>query len=162
MLHQLLLPKRAHQCAACGLSFAVGSYLTSCLKEGEKETYERKDLCSSCVSQELLSQEWVAVWRSPVPPPQSKPKKNEVMSGRERALALLRGLCEKNEVEKAYLLALYLERRKVLQKVTGRRGDLILYRLIAGEQLYVVPKLERLNDREKKEKELLEALFATR
>jgi len=140
------IPKRAPCCTKNGEPLLQGCHYYSVLTRGEEEgTYLRQDYCEPCWQQMELRHG--SSWRSIVPPTKSVselPKQRD-----ERALYLLketlRDLDRSGAVAEAFVLALYLARRRriVLRQEMAREGKLPLsiYEVIETEEMIGVPKM---------------------
>lgn len=118
ILPRIDFPKRQAQCSADGHIFLTGEKYHTLVFYAEKG-WQRKDLCVNC---------WTQLQQEPSPAPQcswqssiaEKPKKEEPPKHKdERALALFKeksiDLTQESSQE-AYVLALYLARKKILLK----------------------------------------------
>jgi hypothetical protein len=117
------IKERGHACQACQAPFADGQTYVSRLTFGEAG-YERGDYCVGCWSKLEPSDRVVSLWKSVYeapPPPAPEPLP------RETAESLLRGLIARggeSHVNSMYILALMLERRRLLiEKETRTRPD---------------------------------------
>ncbi len=117
------IKERAHACTACNAPFADGQTYVARLLFCETG-YERSDYCVGCWSKLEPSERIVSLWKSvylapPPPPPEPLPK--------ETAESLLRALIEKGgeqHINSIYILALMLERRRLLvEKETRSRPE---------------------------------------
>src|SRR3954470_19322544 len=112
------IQSRAHQCQACGKQFTDKEVYHTLLFD-EKSDFQRSDICQACWEKQYAegSKErkgfisyWHGVYHAPAPP--SDPIK------RETAETLLRKLIELNDpqhVPTAYILAVMLERKRLLK-----------------------------------------------
>lgn len=136
---QIKIPKRSSHCAVCGSLLEPGAAFTSLVAEGENE-WERKDFHDSCWTG---GEKGGMHWSSKVPEasPQEAPpeltRDEKGLKGLKECLA-----SEGKEFEaQAYVLALYLTRRKqlVLRKhVRRKKGLFLVYEDAGGEETYVV------------------------
>lgn len=102
----------------------------------EEENFVREDLCEACSREE---EGCIGSWRSVYP---KKEKKQGSLVGTDEFMALLSGAVEKEESERAYPLALYLQRRGVLERVkTLKRkgGDVALFEALESGECFQVP-----------------------
>jgi hypothetical protein len=138
------IPKRARICKQCEQAFAPGVGYHSVLGDGEEEgDTVRSDFCDSC---------WEAVhdgiphhtkWRGVMP---KKKEKLPPLNRDDQAFALLREALESDDSssrDEAFVLALYLQRRKVLalrDTVTNEDGAYSLYEVHDTGVVVSVPK----------------------
>jgi hypothetical protein len=138
MVHKI--PARHRACAKCGERFSPGQPMISVLSLSLSEEYVRSDFCDRCWQRAEADETLQGVWRSYFPaPPQET---DSAAAEDQRILALL--LDGPNEPLKAYVLALYLVRRGVLQRVrhpAGARGRTLLYEVVATGECVEVPQL---------------------
>ncbi len=134
---------RSHQCSQCGTGFADKSpYRTVLTVEGEG--YKRRDLCPNCWQQvsaandnSVVSQ-WQGIYKAPAPPPPEPIAKNT-------AEAKLRELIASNDPAHAgvrYILAVMLERKKVLRHRDTLRQDgqeLLVYEHAESGEMFTLP-----------------------
>jgi hypothetical protein len=138
------IKSRAHACAHTGRPFADGEqFYTALFAEPGEGEFARQDY--SAEAWEALRGElqpfsfWKSVYEAP-PPPEEKP----TLAAREGPEALLRRLVEENEphTENArYLLAVMLERRKVLRPTDTRRAGerkLLIYEHARSGEVFIV------------------------
>lgn len=131
---QIVIPKRGASCSICQISFASGQEIQSQLLEKE-EGWLRQDSCSGCFSPIPKA----VVWKHTIG---LEEKKSPETSGRiEKMVILLQKLIEspsQEEHEEAFLLALYLVRKKVLV----HRTKMGLYENLETGEMYLIPKLD--------------------
>ncbi len=134
---------RSEQCAQCQAPFADNEAFMSRLVYDENDGYGREDYCQSCWSQvaaEPALSRWQSVFRLPPPPPPETVK-------RESAESLLRKLVAGDEVEThantVYILAVMLERRRLLvEKDVQFREDGLkvrIYEYRKTNETFVIP-----------------------
>jgi len=147
ILTKLDIPKRQQQCSGGRHPFQPGdkSYTLVSL---EAEGWRRQDLCETCwneLKSRGLPAQTKSYWHSRIPlkqPEEALPKHKE-----ERALVLLkRALLENSPTtqREAFILALYLARKKYLQfrQELEQLGDTIyLYEVAATEELLPIKKM---------------------
>ena len=135
---------RNEHCVRCEKSFGDGEPFISRLLFGE-EGYERGDYCRECwqaVADEPALSTWQSVFHLPPPPPPETVK-------RETAESLLRKLMAEDQTEHAntiYILAVMLERRRLLvEKDIHVREDglkLRIYEYHKTNETFVIPDPE--------------------
>lgn len=144
------IPRRAAICANDGSPLLKGKEYFSMLVEGAKEgTLERRDYCYECGMQLLKSKAFenaVSYWKSAIPAkkePSDLPKEREA-----QAFLLLKevlGSKEPTAISQAFVLALYLARRRRLilrQEITLADGQpALVYEATATEEMLCVPKI---------------------
>ncbi len=152
---QLEIPRRASRCAKGGEEFIPGMDYFSCVTEAENGTFARQDYCPACWKEgEGEVAEGRLYWKSRVPS-----KKEESASAASRLQHLNRDekilyllgealLSESRESkEEAFVLALYLARRRFLllrrELVDkGKEQTVNLYEVAATEEMIAVPKIK--------------------
>ena len=158
-LLDLTIPKRATGCTGCEKEFVAGDPVFSLLREGAEVV--REDRCAACWEGVAEGEEIWSIWQGRVPAEKKNRPKEMHLSGRERALALLRQLLDKGALARAYVLALYLERRGVLtrcKELKRKSGRVRLYEVVAtGEAIYV-PRQDFVPEQERMQEELLRDL----
>ena len=140
-LFQIEIPKRGSHCSSCNSLLEpeteYGSVITSA------DGMVRKDYCSSCCEQ---TEGGLAHWRGVVP---KRMKEEPLPKDREeRALVLLKRMLGDEEAShaEAFVLALYLHRKKMLhlrQEMTRDEGQVyFLYEVVDTEEMLAVPKVK--------------------
>lgn len=131
----LFVPRRSSYCTSCEKRFTGGEPLLTLLKEGKDESFTREDLCESCAKG---VDEALGYWRSTFP---EKGKQRLSLTGIERFLMLFKEALKEGQ-EKAYPLALYLQRRGLLQKrktLKRKNGDVALFEMAESGECFQVP-----------------------
>jgi hypothetical protein len=140
------IQSRAHQCMDCGRSFQDKETYRTLLLD-EKQAYVRKDVCEGCWKDQYSqgAQErkgFVSCWQGVYEvPPAAPPEPIQ----KETAESLLRKLIERNEPQyaaAAFILAVMLERKRVLKvkeqlRDGGRR--VFLYEQPKTGDLFTIP-----------------------
>ncbi len=115
--------------------------------------YHRRDLCPNCfavISRDGIASYWQGEYKAPPPPPVEAIQK-------DTAESLLRKLCESNDPSQGasrYILAVMLERKKVLRHRDTLKGDddreLLVYEHAQTGETITVPdpqlRLDQLQD----------------
>ncbi|MGD0016294.1 MAG: hypothetical protein ABSC38_02085 [Verrucomicrobiia bacterium] len=132
---------RSTACTACQELFADKQTYHTLLSFGA-EGYQRRDLCSECLPQagrDNVVSYWQGEYKMPAPPPPEPIQK-------ETAETLLKKLCESNDPTQAasrYILAVMLERKKLLihrDTVKSDDGqDLLVYEHKVTGESYTIP-----------------------
>lgn len=156
---------RGHRCTACQADFKAGQTCCSGLQSGE-EGFERLDLCEACwgqrADQEALYSAWQSIYHPPEPPPEDPIK-------RETAETLLRRLFEQEDPEQLnviYILAVMLERSKVLLERDAKlQEDRTILRIYehrkTGESFLVLDPCLRLDELESLQEQVVTMLGGT-
>jgi hypothetical protein len=128
---------RAHQCAKTGREFAEGEFFYTLLfREGEG--FRREDMTQEAWEQRNDNIRPFSFWRSryePPPPPDPEPLP------KDDAESLLRRLLASGDpatLNATYILALMLERKKVLVPADSTEPDLLVYHHASTGETIVV------------------------
>lgn len=149
---------RAHTCARTGKTFGEGDFFYTLLYR-EAEGFRREDLCEEAWAERNENIQPFSFWRSkyepPAPPPPEPIKKDD-------AEDMLRDLLAKNEpgsLNAAYILALMLERKKILVPAESSEADLLVYTHAKTGETFVVRNpalsLEQIPDVQRQVSDLL-------
>jgi len=145
---QIEIPRRSRHCRLKQEPFTPGMRYHSVLAEAEEGDLQRQDYCSQC---------WEAVAQGPEKHGQShwigrvphdKEEKEENLDRDERALVLLKEALQSDSDaahDEAFVLALYLERRRLLarRKETIQQGyKFLLYEVLATEEMLAVKLID--------------------
>ena len=131
---------RALQCAKTGKPFEKGETIFSALywKDGQ---YQRVDLCADAWKERNENIEPLSAWQTEfVPPPPPEP---EAMK-KDDAESLLRRLIAENAPgsrNARYILALMLERKKVLRQIERQKQDgnaVLVYEHIPSGEVWLI------------------------
>ena len=132
------IKSRAHACARTGREFAAGDFFFTLLfRDGEG--FRREDICEEAWADRNDNIAPFSFWRSkyeapPPPLPEALP--------RDDAEGLLRRLIADQDPATAnarYILALMLERKRVLRPVDSQDDDMLVYEHIASGETIVSP-----------------------
>jgi hypothetical protein len=136
------IQSRSTQCAATGAAFAEGEHFYTLLFH-EKDVFRREDLCEEAFRNRGESPVPFSFWRSKFEPPQSAPPEPVT---RQTAEDLLRSYMLESGIEHAnarYILALMLERKRLLREVEVKRGgdDSLtrIYEHVKSGEVFVIP-----------------------
>jgi hypothetical protein len=139
------IQNRSERCAITGESFQDGEYFYTLLFH-EKEGLRREDLSEAAWKARDSSREPFSFWRSkfePPPPPSPEPL------GKQTAEDLLRLYMQEGDAQHAsarYILALMLERKRLLKQVEARKseggGRILIYEHVKTGEVFVVPEPE--------------------
>jgi len=136
------IKSRAHQCCRTGREFVEGEFFyTLLIREGEG--FRREDLSEEAWKDRNDNIQPFSFWRSKYEPPLPPPP--EALP-RDDAEGLLRRLIQENDPAYAnvrYILALMLERKRVIRPLESSDNDMLVYEHLAtGETLVLAnPKL---------------------
>jgi hypothetical protein len=131
---QITIPKRSQSCMQCNKPFAPNQEIHSQVVEGEEE-WIRQDACVECFSPIENAAKWKQVIDS------NEKIVPENRDHIEKLLELLQKLIESeaaSDHEEAFLLALYLVRKKVLV----HRVRMGLYENAETGDMFLVPKID--------------------
>lgn len=128
------IPRRATQCCVGGEPFTPGMIYYTHIENSPEGHYVRHDYCEACFQK--LDKAKKMHWKASVPKPHKAPKTNAARE--EIALNLLRS--KECDPEEAFVLGLYLARRKkiALRKDTG---DILFYEVLATEEMLPIHKM---------------------
>lgn len=143
---QLEIPRRASICAKCHNELTCGMDYYSALIEDEMQGLNRQDFCSSCwETKEAFEPK--SSWKSKVVS-KKEDNRNLNLTRDEKILELLKSALQndsKDSEAEAFILALYLARRRLLilrQELRQDNGDIIcLYEESATEVMHGVKKI---------------------
>jgi len=139
------IQSRSERCGITGEPFQDGEYFYTLLFH-EKEGLRREDLSEAAWKARDSSREPFSFWRSkfePPPPPSPEPL------GKQTAEDLLRLYMQEGDSQHAsarYILALMLERKRLLKQVEARKGEkgerILIYEHAKTGEVFVVPEPE--------------------
>ena len=142
MTNDWTIQSRSTQCAATGAAFAEGEYFYTLLFH-EKDGFCREDLCEEAFKARPESPAPFSFWRSKFEPPQAAPP--EPVS-KQNAEDLLRAYMMESGPDHSnarYILALMLERKRILREVEVKRGDdgslTRIYERARTGEVFVIP-----------------------
>lgn len=139
MIGKIEIPKRAMICTVCGVSFSSGTSLASTLCLGDKGSIIRFDTCLSCNEPSETSKK-ISYWKTVVP-------SEKKTLGLKQKANTAKGLFEKLFIEstepslKLFILALYLERRRLLVRrdlLKEEGNEIILFESISSGDIYPI------------------------
>jgi len=141
MIGKIEVPKRGLACQACGRPFSSGHILTSRLAIGEKGAILRFDACSLCEAPSLENE--ISTWKTVVP---REKKSLGIREKQEAAKDLFATLAKRPEdnSSKLYLLALYLERRRLLTRRDTTQENMLLFESTETGDVYMIPNLQEI------------------
>ncbi len=159
------IKSRGESCHQCKKSFTEGESYYTALSFGE-EGYERSDHCQACWKKIPAKESYISYWQGSFSPPAEKPVDP---LQKENAETFLRQCIEENDPSKVnvvYILAIMLERKKVLiEKDIEERKDgtkIRIYQHRETEETFLIldPQL-RLADLEPIQEEVVITLGGT-
>lgn len=142
------IPRRALTCCGCQKPFIGGEEYHTALVEGSDELpLERKDFCLDCWKKDTNKHsETKSTWKSIVPKKKEEsdlPKQKD-----ERALYLLKESIALNTDagnEEAFILALYLARKRIIalrqEVLIENSRKCLIYEHLDTEEMLCVPKI---------------------
>jgi hypothetical protein len=157
------IPRRASVCALGQEPLQEGSVYYSMLEEGDG--LQRKDYCSACWNQVRSDSNPRAFWKSKVLPKVSS-QKRQVVDFSRYAFILLKEALETGIEEEAFVLALYLARKKQLflrnemERAPGERYS--LYEVAETEEMLAVKKFDLTNFQADKVQDNLARKFSSK
>jgi hypothetical protein len=145
MTQEWSIQSRSERCSITGEPFREGEYFYTLLFH-EKDGLRREDLSEAAWKARDSSREPFSFWRSkfePPPPPSPEPL------GKQTAEDLLRLYMQDGDPQRAsarYILALMLERKRILKQVEARKGEggerILIYEHAKTGEVFVVPEPE--------------------
>ena len=142
MTNDWTIQSRSIHCAATGAAFTEGEHFYTLLFR-EKDGFRREDLCEEAFKARGETPAPFSFWRSKFEPPQAAPP--EAVS-KQTAEDLLRSYMMEPGIEHAnarYILALMLERKRLLREVEVKRGDdgslTRIYERAKTGEVFVIP-----------------------
>lgn len=136
------IKSRAHQCSRTGREFAEGEFFyTILVREGEG--FLREDMSEEAWNERNENIQPFSFWRSKYEPPAPPPAEP---LPRDDAEGLLRRLIQENDPAYSnvrYILALMLERKRVIRPLESSDDDMLVYEHLATGETFVLanPKL---------------------
>ena len=131
------IKSRAHQCSRSGREFAEGEFFyTILVREGEG--FRREDMCEEVWNERNDNIEPFSFWRSKYEPPAPPPPEP---LPRDDAEGLLRRLIEENDPAHRnvrYILALMLERKRLLRPIESSDDDFLAYEHVTTGETIVI------------------------
>lgn len=131
------IKSRAHTCARTGREFAPGeTFFTLLLREGDG--FRREDLCEEAWESRNDNIQPFSFWRSKYEPPSPPPPEP---LPRDDAEGLLRRLVAENQPayqNVRYILALMLERKRLLRPMESSDEDMLVYEHLATGETIVL------------------------
>jgi len=132
------IKSRAHGCARSGREFTAGEFFYTLLfREGEG--FRREDISEEAFADRNDNIEPFSFWRSKYEPP--PPPAPEAMP-KDDAEGLLRRLIAGQDPATAnarYILALMLERKRLLRPMESQDDDMLVYEHIESGETFVIP-----------------------
>lgn len=138
------IKSRSHECARTGRAFVEGEdFHTAIHFDRETGEFIRRDVCAEAWADEVAERVPFSSWKSAFVKPETAPPRPEI-TGRESAENLLRKLCEEdhaNTENARYILALMLERKKLLvpkETREGEQGRMLVYEHRRTGEVFII------------------------
>lgn len=131
------IKSRAHVCARTGREFLPGEIFYTILKKA-RDGFVREDLSEEAWKSREEDDQPFSFWKSKYEPP--APPKPEPMP-KDDAEGLLRRLVAENDpgyLNVRYILALMLERKRVLRPVESQDDEMLVYEHLASGETIVL------------------------
>ena len=146
---KITIPRRSSSCGGCAARFDAGDRYVSLVNEDEEspDGFIRHDYCSPCWEKEDPSVSPAVQWKGRIPPKKVVDPYAD-LSRDERAFAILREVLaseEEGAAEEAFVLALYLGRKRQLltRKLFQQEGHQFqLYEVSKTEEMLAVPHFD--------------------
>lgn len=152
------IKSRGHVCSRTGREFAEGEFFYTLLYR-EGEGFRREDLCEEAWNERNDNLQPFSFWRSKYEPPAPPPP--EPMA-KDDAEGLLRRLVQEQNPAQSkarYILALMLERKKLLRPMESNDDDVLVYEHVQSGEIFVIPNprlsLEQIPEVQREVGELL-------
>jgi len=142
-LHKPIIPRRSRSCSKSKKKFEPGDEYLSIIFEKEHEgLMHREDISISYWEEhrdDMLLQEACSSWRAKIPEGLNAPKEPEEML--ERAFELFFEYLDKPDPMKAFILALFLARKKVMifrQEMMHQDRQTYVFEVVETEEMVCV------------------------
>ncbi len=142
---QWKISSRKHACSHTEERFEEGQpFYTAIFWDEEEGEFRREDFSETAWEELKDSFQPFSFWKSFYEPPVPDAKKQDVVA-KEDAETTLKRMIEENDptTEKTrFLLALMLERKKILQQIDAQEKDgkrLVIYKRRKTEEIFIVP-----------------------
>ena len=132
------IKSRAHSCARTGREFSEGEFFYTLLfRDGDG--FRREDLSEESWQSRDEKDQPFSFWRSRYEPP--APPAPEPLPENDAEGLLRRLISEQNpaHAKASYILALMLERKRILRPVESQDPDTLVYEHIASGDTFVIP-----------------------
>jgi hypothetical protein len=132
------IKSRAHSCSKTGREFRPGELFHTVLYK-DKDGFRREDLCDEAWTSREDGDAPFSFWRSkyepPAPPPPEPMKKDDA----ESLLRSLIGNEDPGYAKVRYILALMLERKRLLRPIEGNDPDILVYEHLQSGDTFIIP-----------------------
>jgi hypothetical protein len=157
------IKSRAHTCTRTGKEFEPGEAFYTLLYK-EKNGFRREDLSEDAWTARGEDDQPFSFWRSkyepPAPPPPEPMKKDDA----EGLLRSLIGNEDPGYTKVRYILALMLERKRILRPIEGNDPDILVYEHLKSGDTFIIPNphltLEQIPDVQREVSALLDPASA--
>lgn len=143
MTNDWTIQSRSNLCSETGREFAEGEYFYTLLFEEKNGGFRREDLCEEAFKARNDSVQPFSFWRSKFEPP--PPQEPEPVS-KQTAEDLLRSYMLESGPEHTnarYVLALMLERKRLLKEIEVKRGGVDsltrIYEHVRTGEVFIIP-----------------------
>ena len=131
------IKSRSHRCSQTGEEFQEGEYFYTLLVR-DAEGFRREDLSEAAWKERNENIQPFSFWKTKYEPPAQRPPE---AVPRDDAEGLLRRLIEENDPahhNTRYILALMLERKRLLRPMESQDKDMLVYEHIASGDTFVL------------------------
>jgi len=131
------IKSRAHQCARTGYEFQEGDFFYTLLVRAG-EGFRREDLCEQAWENRNDNMVPFSFWRSKYEPPAPPPPEALARDDAEGLLRRLIAGSDPSRKNACYILALMLERKKMLRPLESSDPEMLVYEhVVTGETLVI-------------------------
>lgn len=142
---QWKLASRKHACSLTEEPFSEGqAFYTAIFWDEEDGEFRREDFSEEAWEEKKEALSPFSFWRSLYEPPTPDQKRQDAV-GKEDAEEALKRMISENDpstIKTRYLLAIMLERKKILQQIDAQEKDgqqLVIYKRRKTEEIFIVP-----------------------
>ncbi len=142
---QWKLASRKHACSQTEEPFTEGQpFYTAIFWDEEEGEFRREDYSEEAWKERKDGAAPFSFWRSLYEPPVPDQKRQDAVDKEDAEEALKRMISENdpNTIKTRYLLAIMLERKKILQQIDAQEKDgqkLVIYKRRKTEEIFIVP-----------------------
>lgn len=137
MLNDWEIRSRAHACARTGREFEEGEFFYTLLfRDGEG--FRREDVCEEAWNNRNDNIEPFSFWRSKYEPPPPAPPEPMAKADAETLLRRLMGEQDPSKANVCYILALMLERKRILRPMESLDDTMLVYERAGTGETFVM------------------------